>query len=225
LIGSRNWRQVLVFTRTKHGANRLTKQLEHDGISAEAIHGNKSQGARTRSLAGFKQGNVRVLVATDLASRGLDIDQLPHVVNFELPTVSEEYVHRIGRTGRADRQGTAVSLVCIDEQGLLKDIERLLRYSIPEEVIPGYEPDPSVEAEPIFGGRNHSKQRQERHYQPRKASDSAHGPKRVAGRKHAAGKASSGDPEGADPRSTPRDISRKNSVRSRFTVRSRNTDL
>ncbi len=198
LIGSRNWRQVLVFTRTKHGANRLTKQLENDGISAAAIHGNKSQGARTRSLAGFKQGDVRVLVATDVASRGLDIDKLPYVVNFELPSVSGEYVHRIGRTGRADRQGTAVSLVCIDERDLLKDIERLLRYTIPEEVIPGYEPDPSVEAEPIFKGRNDFKQHQRGDYQPRKASNSAHGSKPIVGRKHAAGQASSRSAKGED---------------------------
>jgi ATP-dependent RNA helicase RhlE len=154
LIGSKNWRQVLVFTRTKHGANRLTKQLEHDGISASAIHGNKSQGARTRSLAGFKQGDVRVLVATDIAARGLDIDQLPHVVNFELPNVAEDYVHRIGRTGRADRQGTATSLVCVDEHELLKNIERMLKCTIPEKVIAGFEPDPSIRAEPITQGGN-----------------------------------------------------------------------
>ena len=116
MIGANNWRQVLVFTRTKHGANRLAQQLEKDGLSAAAIHGNKSQGARTRALAGFKNGSVRVLVATDIAARGLDIDQLPHVVNFELPNVAEDYVHRIGRTGRAGNEGEAVSLVCVDEQ-------------------------------------------------------------------------------------------------------------
>ena len=170
LIGSKNWRQVLVFTRTKHGANRLTKQLEHDGISAAAIHGNKSQGARTRSLADFKHGDVRVLVATDIASRGLDIDQLPHVVNFELPSVSEDYVHRIGRTGRADREGTAISLVCIDERELLKDIERLLKHTIPEEIIAGYEPDPSIRAEPIFKGQHGFKQRQESNLLPRRSA-------------------------------------------------------
>jgi ATP-dependent RNA helicase RhlE len=114
LIGSNNWRQVLVFTRTKHGANRLAQQLEQDGLTAAAIHGNKSQGARTRALAGFKNGEVRVLVATDIAARGLDIDQLPHVVNFELPNVAEDYVHRIGRTGRAGNEGEAISLVCVD---------------------------------------------------------------------------------------------------------------
>ncbi|MEN6486139.1 MAG: DEAD/DEAH box helicase [Syntrophobacteraceae bacterium] len=163
LIGSNNWRQVLVFTRTKHGANRLTKQLERDGISAAAIHGNKSQEARTRSLADFKQGNVRVLVATDIASRGLDIDQLPYVVNYELPNVPEDYVHRIGRTGRADRRGTAISLVSIDERQLLKDIERLLKCTIPQEAVEGYEPDPGVRAEPIFKPRtgSHRSQRRE----------------------------------------------------------------
>ncbi|GBC61940.1 ATP-dependent RNA helicase RhlE [Desulfonema ishimotonii] len=160
LIGSQNWRQVLVFTRTKHGANRLSLQLNRDGLKAAAIHGNKSQGARTRALAGFKHGDVRVLVATDIAARGLDIDHLTHVVNFELPNVSEDYVHRIGRTGRAENAGTAISLVCVDEHKLLKDIERLLRRSIPQEVIAGYEPDPSIKAEPILRGRNQPNQRQ-----------------------------------------------------------------
>jgi len=154
MIGSKNWRQVLVFTRTKHMANRLAKQLEQDGLSAAAIHGNKSQGARTRALAGFKNGDVRVLVATDIAARGLDIDQLPHVVNFELPHVAEDYVHRIGRTGRAGNEGEAVSLVCVDEHGLLADIEKLLKISIPRAVIDGYQPDPSISAEPITQGRN-----------------------------------------------------------------------
>ncbi|WP_457665152.1 ATP-dependent RNA helicase RhlE [Thiolapillus sp.] len=154
MIGSRDWRQVLVFTRTKHGANRLAQQLEKDGLSAAAIHGNKSQGARTKALAGFKNGHVRVLVATDIAARGLDISQLPHVVNFELPNVPEDYVHRIGRTGRAGNEGEAVSLVCVDEHKLLKDIERLLKKDIPSVVLEGYEPDPSIKAEPIQRGRN-----------------------------------------------------------------------
>jgi ATP-dependent RNA helicase RhlE len=127
LVGANDWRQVLVFTRTKHGANRLAEQLDKDGLTAAAIHGNKSQGARTRALAGFKTGDVRVLVATDIAARGLDIDQLPHVVNFELPNVPEDYVHRIGRTGRAGNEGEAISLVCVDEHKLLRDIERLLK--------------------------------------------------------------------------------------------------
>ena len=153
LIGSNDWKQVLVFTRTKHGANRLAEQLDKDGISASAIHGNKSQGARTRALAEFKQGVVRVLVATDIAARGLDIDQLPHVVNYELPNVPEDYVHRIGRTGRAGNEGEALSLVCVDENMLLRDIERLLKREIPKAVIPGYEPNPSIKAEPIPNGR------------------------------------------------------------------------
>ncbi len=154
LIGSKDWRQVLVFTRTKHGANRLAQQLERDGISSAAIHGNKSQGARTRALADFKSGAVRVLVATDIAARGLDIDQLPHVVNYELPNVPEDYVHRIGRTGRAGNEGAALSLVCVDEHKLLRDIERLLNRDLPKAVIAGYEPDPSIKAEPIPNGRN-----------------------------------------------------------------------
>jgi len=153
MIGAQNWRQALVFTRTKHSANRLSQQLERDGISSAAIHGNKSQGARTRALAEFKSGEIRVLVATDVASRGLDIDQLPHVVNYELPHVAEDYVHRIGRTGRAGNEGQAVSLVCADELQLLGDIERLLKCSLPRRVISGYEPDPSIRAEPISQGR------------------------------------------------------------------------
>ncbi|MES9905780.1 MAG: DEAD/DEAH box helicase [Sedimenticola sp.] len=153
LIGSNNWRQVLVFTRTKHGANRLAQQLEKDGLSAAAIHGNKSQGARTRALAGFKGGDVRILVATDIAARGLDITQLPHVVNYELPNVPEDYVHRIGRTGRAGYEGEALSLVCVDEEKLLRDIERLLKRSIPKVVFDDYKPDPSIKAEPIQNGR------------------------------------------------------------------------
>ncbi|BAN68866.1 DEAD/DEAH box helicase [endosymbiont of unidentified scaly snail isolate Monju] len=153
LIGSRDWRQVLVFTRTKHGANRLAQYLDKAGPSATAIHGNKSQGARTRALAGFKKGDIRVLVATDIAARGLDIDQLPHVVNFELPNVAEDYVHRIGRTGRAGREGEAVSLVCVDEDRLLRDIEKVIGRRLPAEVLEGYEPDPSIRPEPIQNGR------------------------------------------------------------------------
>jgi ATP-dependent RNA helicase RhlE len=148
-IGLENWRQVLVFTRTKHGANRLAQQLERDGIEAAAIHGNKSQGARTRALGDFKSGKVRVLVATDIAARGLDIDKLPHVVNYELPNVPEDYVHRIGRTARAGQAGHAISLVCVDEHKLLRDIERLLKQKIEQQIIPGYEPDPSIKPEPI----------------------------------------------------------------------------
>ncbi len=159
LIGTNNWRQVLVFTRTKHGANRLSDQLEKDGITSAAIHGNKSQGARTRALADFKQGAVRVLVATDIAARGLDIDQLPHVVNFELPNVPEDYVHRIGRTGRAGNEGEAMSLVCVDELKLLKDIERVLNKELPKVVMEGFQPDPSIRPEPIPNGRNGGQQR------------------------------------------------------------------
>ncbi len=143
LIKSGNWKQVLVFTRTKHGANRLCEQLKKDGISASAIHGNKSQGARTKALADFKQGSIRILVATDIAARGLDIDLLPHVVNFELPNVPEDYVHRIGRTGRAGSEGAALSLVSRDEYAYLKDIERLLKINIPQKLVPGFEPTQS----------------------------------------------------------------------------------
>jgi len=153
LIGGNNWQQVLVFTRTKHGANRLTEQLNTDGICSAAIHGNKSQGARTRALADFKAGKVRVLVATDIAARGIDIDQLPHVVNYELPNVAEDYIHRIGRTGRAGNEGEAMSLVCVDELKLLKDIERLIKRDIPSVTFEGYEPDPGIKPEPINNGR------------------------------------------------------------------------
>ncbi len=147
LIGSGNWQQVLVFTRTKHGANRLSEQLQRDGIQSTAIHGNKTQGARTRALADFKNDRVRVLVATDIAARGLDIDQLPHVVNYELPHVPEDYVHRIGRTGRAGSCGEAVSLVCGEERGQLKDIERLLRKDIPRATAKGFKPNPNPQSD------------------------------------------------------------------------------
>ncbi|WP_075180777.1 ATP-dependent RNA helicase RhlE [Pantoea sp. 1.19] len=153
MIGRGDWQQVLVFTRTKHGANHLAEQLGKDGITAAAIHGNKSQGARTRALSDFKSGGIRVLVATDIAARGLDIEELPHVVNYELPNVPEDYVHRIGRTGRAAATGEALSLVCVDEHKLLRDIERLLKRDIPRIAIDGFEPDPSIKAEPIQNGR------------------------------------------------------------------------
>ena len=152
LVKDGKWKQVLVFTRTKHGANKLSEQLEKDGINSVAIHGNKSQGARTKALADFKAGQVRVLVATDIAARGLDIDQLPHVVNYELPMVAEDYVHRIGRTGRAGSTGEALSLVCVDEIKLLGGIEKLLKRQIPKRVIPGFEPDPHAKPEPIVAG-------------------------------------------------------------------------
>jgi ATP-dependent RNA helicase RhlE len=154
LIKCGDWQQVLIFTRTKHGANKLTEQLQQDGISAAAIHGNKSQGARTKALDDFKRGAIRALVATDIAARGIDIDQLPHVVNFELPNVPEDYVHRIGRTGRADSTGEAISLVCVDEEKFLQDIEKLIKRAIKKEVLSGFEPDPTIKAEPIILGRN-----------------------------------------------------------------------
>jgi len=153
LIKQGDWHQVLVFTRMKHGANRLAEFLNENDISAMAIHGNKSQTARTRALAEFKSGDLQVLVATDIAARGIDIDQLPHVVNFELPNVPEDYVHRIGRTGRAGAQGRAVSLVCVDEDLFLRDIEKLIKRAIPREIVPGFEPDPNERAEPIVLGR------------------------------------------------------------------------
>ncbi|MCK5814204.1 MAG: DEAD/DEAH box helicase [Cocleimonas sp.] len=140
LVRNNNWQQVLVFMRTKHGANRLVKRLDNDGIRASAIHGNKSQGARTRALADFKTGKVRVLVATDIAARGIDIVELPHVVNFELPNISEDYIHRIGRTGRAGSTGEAVSLVCADESKQLRDIERLIKTLLTRKLIDGFEP-------------------------------------------------------------------------------------
>ncbi|MCB1748750.1 MAG: DEAD/DEAH box helicase [Gammaproteobacteria bacterium] len=159
LIDEGNWYQVLVFTRTKHGANRLSEQLQRAGIEAAAIHGNKSQSARTRALAGFKDGALRVLVATDIAARGLDIDRLPHVVNYELPNVPEDYVHRIGRTGRAGESGSALSLVGRDEAGLLKDIERLLKRKVPELPMPAvvrHAPAPAATTEPAApGGSRH----------------------------------------------------------------------
>ncbi|KEF33127.1 ATP-dependent RNA helicase RhlE [Marinobacter nitratireducens] len=148
LVRDNSWEQVLVFTRTKHGANRLTQKLEKDGITAAAIHGNKSQGARTRALANFKAGEVRVLVATDIAARGLDIKQLPQVVNFELPNVPEDYVHRIGRTGRAGERGHALSLVCADEGKLLAGIEKLIKKQLPRKEIEGFEPKNNLPLKP-----------------------------------------------------------------------------
>lgn len=149
LISDGNWKQVLVFTRTKHGANRLCQKMVAAGITASAIHGNKSQGARTKALAGFKNNSIRVLVATDIAARGLDIPLLPHVINFELPNISEDYVHRIGRTGRAGAKGEALSLVCAEETSYLKDIEKLVGLKFPVEIIEGFEPDPNASTQPI----------------------------------------------------------------------------
>ncbi len=158
LVKTHNWQQVLVFTRTKHGANRLAQQLERDGIDADAIHGNKSQGARTRTLKRFKDNELQVLVATDIASRGLDIEELPHVVNYDLPHVPEDYLHRIGRTGRAGLSGEAVSLVCAEDRPLLAAIERLINKRIEQRVIAGFEPGQSIHAP----ARRHEPQRHQR---------------------------------------------------------------
>ncbi|RRQ24238.1 DEAD/DEAH box helicase [Guyparkeria sp. SCN-R1] len=156
LLIDQDWQQVLVFTRTKHGANRLAEYLSKRDIPAMAIHGNKSQTARTKALESFKNGTIRVLVATDIAARGIDIAQLPYVVNFELPNVAEDYVHRIGRTGRAGESGEAISLVCIDEHKLLAGIERLTKQKFTRHVVPGFEPDPNAKPEPIPNGRNNA---------------------------------------------------------------------
>jgi len=153
LIENHGWHQILVFTRTKHGADALAERLDKAGIKSAALHGNKTQGARQRALEDFKRNKVTVLVATDIAARGIDIDQLPHVINFELPNVAEDYVHRIGRTGRAGANGEAISLVCVDEHRLLRDIERLLKKDIEKKTLPGFEPDPSIRPEPIQTGR------------------------------------------------------------------------
>ncbi|MGB3135704.1 MAG: helicase-related protein, partial [Nodosilinea sp.] len=171
MIGFHNWEQVLVFTRTKHGANRLAEQLAKDGLKTAAIHGNKTQAARARALKDFKQGRVRVLVATDVASRGIDIDQLPYVVNFELPNVAEDYVHRIGRTGRAGNEGRAVSLISSEELPLLVNIERLLKQSLTRDIVPGYEPSFSADAPTRSAGTPSKPRRRQR---PRRRSgDSA----------------------------------------------------
>ena len=178
LIEDNHWHQVLVFTRTKHGADALAERLCKARISAAALHGNKSQGQRIRALDDFKKLKINVLVATDIAARGIDIDELPHVVNYELPNVPEDYVHRIGRTGRAGASGEATSLVCIDEHKLLRDIERLLKREIEKRVLPGFEPDPKIKAEPIQKPRGTEGQgrRQQRTGEP--ASNPArHAPK------------------------------------------------
>ncbi|WP_041676161.1 DEAD/DEAH box helicase [Ramlibacter tataouinensis] len=153
IIQQHDWSQVLVFTRTKFGANNVAEFLNKNGITAMALHGNKSQGARTQALAGFKSGDIRALVATDIAARGIDIDDLPHVVNYEIPNVPEDYVHRIGRTGRAGKEGQAVSLVCLDEEGFMQEIERFTKQQIPAQVIEGFGPEPGERAEPIAMGR------------------------------------------------------------------------
>jgi ATP-dependent RNA helicase RhlE len=199
LIRQHAWFQVLVFTRTKHGANRLAEQLTKDGISALAIHGNKSQSARTRALAEFKDGTLQVLVATDIAARGIDIDQLPHVVNFDLPNVPEDYVHRIGRTGRAGATGEAVSLVCVDERQLLKDIEKLIKRSIEQEVIPGFEPDPNAKPEPIQQRRGQGNAGRQPRGEQAKPGGRAHG-ERQASRAPAAQREGQGGKDKAQDR-------------------------
>ncbi|MBI5936402.1 MAG: DEAD/DEAH box helicase [Betaproteobacteria bacterium] len=201
LIQEKQWFQVLVFTRTKHGANRLAEQLAKDGITAMAIHGNKSQAARTRALAEFKTGKLQVLVATDIAARGIDISELPHVVNYELPNVPEDYVHRIGRTGRAGSEGEAVSLVCVDEHKFLADIERLIKRKLPREVVPGFEPDPNAKPEPIML-RSQDHQQQRGRGRSQSAPRSGSQPARPAGAKptQGAGRGGPGNrPAGAKP--------------------------
>ncbi|MBA4275568.1 DEAD/DEAH box helicase [Flavobacterium sp.] len=182
LITEGNWKQILVFTRTKQGANKLTENMISAGIKAAAIHGNKGQGARTKALAGFKDGSLTALVATDIAARGLDIPLLPHVVNFELPNIPEDYVHRIGRTGRAGASGEAISLFSPDETVFLRDIEKLVGLKLPKENIKGFEPDPNASTEPIKQGQG----RQQRNSTPRKpktdtanrSSNNSFGPRR-----------------------------------------------
>ena len=177
LLNKNSWKQVLVFTRTKHGANKLSEALIKDKITSAAIHGNKSQGARTKALDDFKAGSVRVLVATDIAARGIDIDQLPHVINFELPNVPEDYVHRIGRTGRAGNSGDAISLVCIDEHDYLFGIEKLIKQKIKKIEIDGFKVDPSIKAEPIGnrGNRGGNNSNQNRSSKPKEASKKSFG--------------------------------------------------
>ncbi|MFD0991472.1 DEAD/DEAH box helicase [Mariniflexile jejuense] len=182
LIIDGNWNQVLVFTRTKHGANKLCEKMAKAGIKAAAIHGNKSQGARTKALGGFKNGSVSVLVATDIAARGLDIPLLPHVINFELPNISEDYVHRIGRTGRAGASGEAISLVSADETTFLRDIEKLVGIKIPSEIIEGFEPDPNASTEPEKrqqrGGKDRSRNNERAANSNTQKNDNSRRPKR-----------------------------------------------
>ncbi|MGH8494239.1 MAG: DEAD/DEAH box helicase [Moraxellaceae bacterium] len=198
LIRDGKWTQVLVFMRTKHGSNRLAEQLDGSGISAMAIHGNKSQPARERALSEFKAGKLRVLVATDIAARGIDIDALPHVVNYELPMTAEDYVHRIGRTGRAGSEGEAVSLVCVDELKLLAGIEKLMKRKLESVVIPGFEPDLTIAPEPL---RKTPPPRSPR--APRNSGGKAEGGAKTGGRNAPAGKSgtASGKPAGQKPAS------------------------
>lgn len=187
LVNKNSWQQVLVFTRTKHGANKLSEALLKDKITSAAIHGNKSQGARTKALDDFKNGKVRVLVATDIAARGIDIEQLPHVVNFELPNVAEDYVHRIGRTGRAGNNGIAISLVCVDEHEYLFGIEKLIKQKIKKVEINGFKVNPNIKAEPIGNrsnrGNKANNSNQNRKVKPKdENSSSSTKPRRFASR-------------------------------------------
>ena len=177
LISDGNWKQVLIFTRTKHGANKLTKKLLASNVSAAAIHGNKSQGARTKALAGFKSNDIRVLVATDIAARGLDIPLLPHVINYELPNVPEDYVHRIGRTGRAGAKGEALSLVCIEEMEYVRQIEKLLQQKLAIEVLEGFEPQNNDEP-----GKPNSRKPQRKNHKPKKRKEHSSGANGVKSR-------------------------------------------
>ena len=198
LIKTNNWQQVIVFMKTKHGANKLTKQLDAAGIKAAAIHGNKSQGARTKALAQFKAGEINVLVATDIAARGIDIDQLPQVVNFELPNVPEDYVHRIGRTGRAGSTGHAVSLVCADEMDLLNDVEHVIQTHLPREIVVGFEPvhalPDSRKLRPLKAKR--PKKAKVEHKDGQRSGDNARGHKPPSKNKRHTGNSTSSNPYG-----------------------------
>ncbi|MFW2441895.1 DEAD/DEAH box helicase [Aliarcobacter butzleri] len=219
LVNKNSWQQVLVFTRTKHGANKLSEALLKDKITSAAIHGNKSQGARTKALDDFKNGKVRVLVATDIAARGIDIEQLPHVVNFELPNVAEDYVHRIGRTGRAGNNGMAISLVCVDEHEYLFGIEKLIKQKIKKVEINGFKVNPNIKAEPISNGRNRANNGANRATQNRasKIEDKNSNSKRTFGKKKDEEKSSSSEkPRGNSNRfGSKRGETSSNSSRSR----------
>ncbi|HRM78343.1 MAG TPA: DEAD/DEAH box helicase, partial [Aliarcobacter cryaerophilus] len=222
LLNKNSWKQVLVFTRTKHGANKLSEALIKDKITSAAIHGNKSQGARTKALDDFKAGTVRVLVATDIAARGIDIDQLPHVINFELPNVPEDYVHRIGRTGRAGNSGDAISLVCIDEHDYLFGIEKLIKQKINKIAIEGFKVNPNIKAEPISNGRNRAKSGANRATQSRasKTEDKTSSSKKTFGRKRDEEKSSSSE----KPRGNSNRFSSKKSETSSSSSRNRKTN-